>query len=97
MRILPTASELVSLALAETDFLSEIRGDVAHIRGHAADAIERAAEEWTDANDLPVPSDLLNFATDLLIEAGWERLEAAEAEAEAIRLDAIYAGTLVVD
>ncbi len=97
-RILPTVADLVARALSGTDFASEIKGDVAHIRWHAADAIELAAERWEEAHGVAVaetvPSDLLNYATDVLIDAGWELLGRAEAEAEDIRRDAIDAGTI---
>jgi hypothetical protein len=94
-RILPSVADLVALALTRTDFISEIRGDPAHIRWHAADAIEAAAENWTDANDgAAIPSDFLNFATDCLIEAGHDILARADADADAAMRDAIDAGDM---
>jgi hypothetical protein len=100
-RILPTAADLVALAIAGTDFVSEITGDAGRIRWFAADAIELASEQWEEATGATagavVPSDLMNYATDLLIEAGLDILDAADGEAEDARRAAIDAGDMTRD
>jgi hypothetical protein len=99
--ILPSTADLVARALADTDFLAEIRADSANIRDSADIAIEVAAVAWEESHDAGpgalIPSHWITAARDALIDAGHDLLARDEADAIVARLDSIDAGDIDAD
>jgi hypothetical protein len=89
---LPTIDELIHIALTQTDFIGDlVPGDAVRIFDHAANAIDHAAEIWSEDHPshgvVPtIPLDLIKHArNELTIQAHDMLADMAEAEADRVR------------
>ena len=89
---LPTISDLLYLAVVETDFVSDL--DPATLEANCQNSIDLAADIYEDRHDIPVPLSLIQWARCALLLEAEAMLRDREAHAEAERLDAITAGDI---
>ena len=92
-RSLPSISDLLHLAVTETDFVSDLDPDT--LEANCANSIDLAADLWSDAHGYAtVPLSLIQWARCALLLEAEAMLRDREAHAEAERLDAIEAGDI---
>jgi hypothetical protein len=89
----PTLEALLYSAVHDTDFLGDLTDDQGVLRSHCENAVDLAADLWSEAHgDAPIALELIVAAREmLLVEAQDMLADRAEAAADAL-LDAIEAG-----
>ena len=93
---LPTVSDLLHLAVTETDFAGDLHPDT--LEANCATSIDLAALIWEERHDdIPVPLSLIQWARCALLLEAEAMLRDRETHAEAERLDAIEAGDIDAD